>query len=641
MLKEWEIGNFKAISKNIKLNMCPLTVFAGINSSGKSTVLQSILLVSQTLRATASQKPLVLNGEFVRLGYLSDVLHNGRQHLPLEIGFRLDTLKNNSSPSDVNNGELINLRAKFMLSSENSNNSSSEANLDEVTLSQGDTSINLNRLPSKNQSLSKHEEFSVLKMENELRKELVHGSYDYKINNLQFPEYKTEGKWFSHISPFELYGSLSHFLPGKILETYDATTALVVLGLQTIGKIFATKREKKWAIEEINKWIEILSLMEVNDLKRTPGIILLSEIQKALEGGLRKYFSFEKRSDSSLPNDIRLTESYLARSSTIVEFISTMRTNIHEMNLQKISEFLYYEVSQFERMSNENCDFPDIGVRFAELPPSLAKTRSTIIDYFSNHIYYLGPLRDEPHFLYSLPPYPEVTHVGLKGEFTASVLDRFKDQEIDYPIPPEQGQVIMKMGKATLMVALGQWLKYMKLLESVHTTDKGKVGTELIVRQEGVNRDLDLTSIGVGVSQVLPTLVMGLIAPSGTTFLLEQPELHLHPQMQSAIADFLLGLSMFGKQCIVETHSEYLLTRLRRRIAEDETSRLTDLVQIYFVERNEGISEFRKLDLNEYGSVLDWPKGFFDEGPNEAQLIMEASLRKRKAKKNNSTNRTF
>lgn len=143
----------------------------------------------------------------------------------------------------------------------------------------------------------------------------------------------------------------------------------------------------------------------------------------------------------------------------------------------------------------------------------------------------------------------------------------------------------------------------------------------------------DLTSIGVGVSQVLPTLVMGLIAPRGTTFLLEQPELHLHPRVQSILADFLLGLTWVGKQCIIETHSEYLINRLRRRVAEDHSNKLMDKINIYFVEREKGKSKFQKVDLNEFGAVINWPKGFFDEGPGEAQLIMTAAMEKRRQAK--------
>ena len=96
-------------------------------------------------------------------------------------------------------------------------------------------------------------------------------------------------------------------------------------------------------------------------------------------------------------------------------------------------------------------------------------------------------------------------------------------------------------------------------------------------------------------------------------------------------------MTRIGKQIIIETHSEYLINRLRRRMAEDEDDTLATDVQIYFVEREYGKSSFRSVSFTEYGAALEWPKGFFDEGPTEAQLIMEAAMRKRRRKRSQST----
>ena len=78
MLTKWTLGNFKAISDKTTFSLGPITVLVGENSSGKSSVLQSILLMAQTLKATQSRQPLLLNGEFIRLGYLTDIIHYGQ-----------------------------------------------------------------------------------------------------------------------------------------------------------------------------------------------------------------------------------------------------------------------------------------------------------------------------------------------------------------------------------------------------------------------------------------------------------------------------------------------------------------------------------------------------------------------------------
>ena len=184
------------------------------------------------------------------------------------------------------------------------------------------------------------------------------------------------------------------------------------------------------------------------------------------------------------------------------------------------------------------------------------------------------------------------------------------------------------------MEALQIWLQRMGLVESVETEEMSKAGYQLTVQTVGLDKKLDLTSVGVGVSQVLPTLVIGLVAPENSILIFEQPELHLHPKVQSVLGDFFLGLASCGKQCIVETHSEHLINRLRRRIAESPDSKILDLLRIYFVELKGTASQFRPVEPNEYGAILDWPKGFFDEVEEESSAILRASMKKRQRSQN-------
>ncbi len=79
---------------------------------------------------------------------------------------------------------------------------------------------------------------------------------------------------------------------------------------------------------------------------------------------------------------------------------------------------------------------------------------------------------------------------------------------------------------------------------------------------------VNLNDVGFGISQVLPIIIAGLIAESQSVILLEQPELHLHPEAQANLGDLLIEMSHKGITFLVETHSEHLLLRLQRRIAE-------------------------------------------------------------------------
>ena len=72
MIRRWRVQNFKSIA-GADLPLAPLTIFAGANSSGKSTLLQSILLIAQTLSSRVSTQTILLNGHFTKLGQLDDL----------------------------------------------------------------------------------------------------------------------------------------------------------------------------------------------------------------------------------------------------------------------------------------------------------------------------------------------------------------------------------------------------------------------------------------------------------------------------------------------------------------------------------------------------------------------------------------
>jgi len=123
------------------------------------------------------------------------------------------------------------------------------------------------------------------------------------------------------------------------------------------------------------------------------------------------------------------------------------------------------------------------------------------------------------------------------------------------------------------------------------------------------------------------------MANSDSTLIFEQPELHLHPKVQTRLADFFISLSTIDKQCIVETHSEYLINRLRYLVAISKGETLSNNSILYFVEKENSISKYNEIRINKYGVIKDWPKGFFDESEKLASKMLEAAMLKRKNEK--------
>ena len=122
---------------------------------------------------------------------------------------------------------------------------------------------------------------------------------------------------------------------------------------------------------------------------------------------------------------------------------------------------------------------------------------------------------------------------------------------------------------------------------------------------------VNIADVGIGVSQVLPVLVAVIAADPGQLVYIEQPELHLHPRAQVALAQVLADAAKRGVRVVVETHSSLLLLGIQTLIAEGDLS--PDLVKLHWFSRNkDGITEVTSADLDDAGAYGDWPEDFAD-----------------------------
>jgi predicted ATPase len=169
------------------------------------------------------------------------------------------------------------------------------------------------------------------------------------------------------------------------------------------------------------------------------------------------------------------------------------------------------------------------------------------------------------------------------------------------------------------------------LLKKLHLEKLDRAGTVrmLLGDEIGGTKDVNVAAMGEGISQVLPIIARLLRSSPGECLLIEQPELHLHPRLQAALGDLFIETTTKGKrQVIVETHSEHLLLRIRRRVAEGALK--PEQVAILFVEKDGPECKVRELQMNGKGHLADWPKGFFDEAYQEAMAIASTSFTKKK-----------
>jgi len=129
---------------------------------------------------------------------------------------------------------------------------------------------------------------------------------------------------------------------------------------------------------------------------------------------------------------------------------------------------------------------------------------------------------------------------------------------------------------------------------------------KLMVRPAGRLFPDTIADVGFGVSQVLPLLVADAALPAGGVLLVNQPEIHLHPSSQALLANYFAE-RIDRRQYILETHSEYLINRLRLLVANGTLSE--DDVKIYYC--GGGAAGVQEVRVRKTGVLEGMPKDFF------------------------------
>lgn len=633
MITKWKVFNFKSIREETELDLGPLTIFAGANSSGKSTFIQSILLVAQTLANKVSSRSVVLNGAFTSLGQFDDLKSNGGESDQITIKCTCQPLINDEilktrSPQLISRGGIY-YEPRFNQPREisceisfDADPSSSQRDVFQIQprlfatqlscVSRDEDNVDLRvdiSIHHTNKAIAEIEgEGNTSEIDDQLRASLA---YSVELDENSMAEVKED---FRSAKPIGCM--LRHFLPERIvyaIDTIEEDANAITLALQDDGR-------------------------RTTGLRRSMGRdILLSE---AIIAVLREV----------LQDTIEFDQVFIVKNSQQSLFDSDLETlpfRVWQERLRglpredrlKVQQVLREQDDLFDRihdaMKASVAEKPT-SYAFAPLRPPRLITDTTryLGDFFSSSLKYLGPLRDAPKPLYPLAPSADPNDVGLRGEHTASILELHKNKKIHYiPSANFKASVVdRKTVTRTLETAVIDWLHYLGVASSVESRDQGKLGHELKVGLSNSDSTHDLTHVGVGVSQVLPILVMCLLADTDSTLVFEQPELHLHPKVQTLLGDFFLSMALCNKQCIVETHSEYFIDRLRFRIAAASPDKeLNSLAKIYFVEKPSQDSSFREVVINEYGAIPDWPDGFFDQSQQQAEAILTAALAKKRA----------
>lgn len=231
------------------------------------------------------------------------------------------------------------------------------------------------------------------------------------------------------------------------------------------------------------------------------------------------------------------------------------------------------------------------------------------------NVKYLAPLRVSPRRNYILDN--EIDDVGLSGEYTPHIMCKYANKNLFSFVPSEE-KILIGEKNIQFNSLVNKWMKYLGLgkYSLNRTSEMVKLNVE----------DYNVSNVGFGVSQVLPILVSGLIELKWELLMLEQPEIHLHPSGQMAIADFILSMAANQRGVMIETHSDHIINRVVKRILQDKSGQLNKIVKIYYVNNENRKEPITEIVIDPQKGITNAPDQFFTQFGSESMMIAKCAM---------------
>ena len=244
----------------------------------------------------------------------------------------------------------------------------------------------------------------------------------------------------------------------------------------------------------------------------------------------------------------------------------------------------------------------------------------------ANNTYYIGPFRDNPSRVYR-DAERQVDSVGARGEEVSTML------KSDF-----------SHGKKVVTGVSSWFEKSMNYKLTLKDIGSGLYNI-VVEKSDGVQDNL--IDVGYGISQVLPIVaqliklktqtrkrVYSLEENAKNMFIIEQPELHLHPGAQAELANlFVETVTRTEKggpiEVLIETHSEHFIRRLQALIADKNIPITNDDVKIYYVDKNDENEAFiEEMKIMPNGQFeKEWPSGFFDKAHELSMELLKNNFK--------------
>lgn len=554
MLRSWRVENFKSIKK-AELQFGKINLIVGANSIGKSSLVQSIVGFAQLgEQITTDQKTLSLNGPSMSLGSASGMTHHSATSCSFYGHFSSTRFS-----AIVDNRIGMNLKKRsprdydFTLAERFERVAIVGDDLFLEMVEQGETVTFTLSDPTG----TKVDEIASLHLPANDESTTAILRYKSWINNLGCIRYNSDS-----LLPSEQRGRARGVMKSRV--RFEAEVRDVLNGVIAPKESATTYQEFLQSGVTSPDWTladRARGSMDVSAMQGRVDFMERLERDSSMRSELVAHFSFLANRGDSEEAEVELDRFFANRHLPIWRWLANFWTS--------------------HRAFEANREF-------------------------AKKVTYLGPLRvvgvrDQKNYR----SFSSLTPLGSSGEHLAYLLLNEGRVKRRFPVPGNS-----EMEEKSLIDALEQWNQFLSLNETVSAHGDEVVGARIQVGK------YSLDNVGTGISQVTPVVALALWAASegGKTVVLEQPELHLHPSLQRKLADFVFELSRHDCQFVIETHSEYLVTRLRLLRARGDLSG-HDL-RIFFAESagsgGKRRAEFRTIDVGDKGYLSDWPEGFLD-----------------------------
>jgi len=562
MLGALILENFKAFGERHAIPLAPITLIFGANSAGKSSILQSLLMLKQTLgEAESSDTVLAPSGRLVDLGNYREMIFDHDTERLLEISplLRLSTSEG-----------LVSFGAGYKFKYDTA---SQAVQLYALPFYQGESS---------------------------------QAAYQQRVMNLGgrtnsfFPDTVGVIKDSELADKHPLWARLAE--PNKYLENsfvtddhpfwQDVLASLLqnngyVTTLNTVMHFLDNNYTEISESRFLHDFVDMFSYHELDPQKIVTDTDVRERLRLMVSNELEKMATY---SLVSLLEHVRLEncDNYF----NLRNFIPDLETR----TFIKLNDEAWasWEAFLTRWLSIGPGDYAhDPTVDLAQLTcASSAQLRQVL-----EHMVYLGPLGAYPERQYMFTG-TATQQVGRTGRLLPDLL--FKQPEL-----------VIQANEMLRTLGLGYTLK-------VHTASEPALQDLFVLRlvdDRGIS--VSMRDVGFGISQVLPVIVQSILSQK-KVILIEQPELHLHPRLQAELGSLFAHCISAPQenQFIIETHSEHLILRLQKLIRTG-LLKPSDVSVIYVMKKEDG-SHAYPLRLDEDGDFIDaWPEGFFEEGYRE------------------------